>query len=195
MVTSVSSSTSSTTPSTTSSTSSTSGTSSTSKTTTSTTSTGASAKAGIISKLGSGSGIDITALTQSLVEAEKAPRAEAINKNISKNEALISGFAAVKYALTNVKAAFDDLKDKSDFISINATTNQNDVFTATATTETIYFMGELDTRTPGITANTDIGYYLDNVSISEQAPEPASLALFGTGIALVGRTLRRKRQG
>jgi len=136
MVTSVSSSTSSTTPST-SSTSSTSGTSSTSKTTTSTTSTGASAKAGIISKLGSGSGIDITALTQSLVEAEKAPRAEAINKNISKNEALISGFAAVKYALTNVKAAFDDLKDKSDFISINATTNQNDVFTATATSSAV----------------------------------------------------------
>jgi flagellar hook-associated protein 2 len=133
MVTSVSSSTSSTT----SSTSSTSGTSSTSKTTTSTTSTGASAKAGIISKLGSGSGIDITALTQSLVEAEKAPRAEAINKNISKNEALISGFAAVKYALTNVKAAFDDLKDKSDFISINATTNQNDVFTATATSSAV----------------------------------------------------------
>lgn len=142
MVTSISSSTSSTTPSTTSSTSSstnTSGsTSSTSgSTTTSTTASAASTKAGIINKLGSGSGIDVTTLAQSLVDAEKAPRTEAINKNISKNQAIISGYAAVKYALSNVKAAFDDLKDKSDFISINATTNQNDVFTATATSSAV----------------------------------------------------------
>ena len=75
----------------------------------------------------------MTTLAQSLVDAEKAPRADAINKNISKNQATISGFAAVKYALTNVKTAFDDLKDKSDFISINANTNQSNVFTATAT--------------------------------------------------------------
>ena len=142
MVTSVSSSTSSTTPSTTSSTGSstnTSGsTSSTSgSTTTSTTASAASTKAGIINKLGSGSGIDVTTLAQSLVDAEKAPRTEAINKNISKNQAIISGYAAVKYALSNVKTAFDDLKDKSDFISINATTNQNDVFTATATSSAV----------------------------------------------------------
>ena len=32
-----------------------------------------------------------------------------------------------------MKTAFDDLKDKSDFISINANTNQSNVFTATAT--------------------------------------------------------------
>ena len=137
MVTSVSSSTSSTTPSTTSSSSSASSNTSTSSTsgstTTSTTASAASTKAGIINKLGSGSGIDVTSLAQSLVEAEKAPRADAINKNISKNQATISGYAAVKYALSNVKTAFDNLKDKSDFISINATTNQNDVFTASAT--------------------------------------------------------------
>jgi flagellar hook-associated protein 2 len=67
------------------------------------------------------------------VDAEKAPRTEAINKNISKNQAVISGFSAVKYALTNVQAAFDDLKDKSDFLAIKASTNQANVFTPTAT--------------------------------------------------------------
>jgi flagellar hook-associated protein 2 len=71
------------------------------------------------------------------VDAEKAPRVEAINKNISKNQSTISGYAAVKYALNNVKTAFDDLKDKSDFISIQANTNQNDVFTATATSNAV----------------------------------------------------------
>jgi len=72
-----------------------------------------------------------------LVDAEKAPRADAINKNIGKNQAVVSGYAAVKYALSNVKAAFDDLKDKSDFVSINATTNQTDVFTATTTSSAV----------------------------------------------------------
>ena len=67
------------------------------------------------------------------MDAEKAPRTEVINKNISKNQAVISGFSAVKYALTNVQAAFDDLKDKSDFLAIKASTNQANVFTPTAT--------------------------------------------------------------
>lgn len=133
MVTSVSSS-SSTSVGSTATTSSTgsSGSSSSTSSSTSTTS-AASTKAGIINKLGSGSGIDVTSLAQSLVDAEKVPRTEAINKNISKNQAVISGFSAVKYALTNVQAAFDDLKDKSDFLAIKASTNQSNVFTPTAT--------------------------------------------------------------
>lgn len=130
MVTSVSSSTTSLASSTTSS-------SSTSTSSSSSTASAASAKAGIINKLGSGSGIDVTTLAQSLVDAEKAPRTEAINKNISKNEAVISGFSAVKYALTNVQAAFDDLKDKSDFLSIKASTNQSNVFTPSATSSAV----------------------------------------------------------
>jgi flagellar hook-associated protein 2 len=80
-----------------------------------------SAAANIVSSLGAGSGIDTKALAASLVAAEKAPRAEAINKNIAKNESLVSGFAAVKYLLGNLQTAFDDLKDKSDYSSITAT--------------------------------------------------------------------------
>ena len=125
MVTSVTSSTTST------ATTSTSGSSTTSASTSSTSAT--SAKAGIINKLGSGSGIDVTSLAQSLVDAEKVPRTEAINKKISKDQSVISGFSAVKYALTNVQAAFDNLKDKSDFLAIKASTNQSNVFSPTAT--------------------------------------------------------------
>ena len=83
--------------------------------------------------LGSGSGIDSAALAQSLVDAEKAPRAQAINKNITKNEAIVSGYAAVKFALGNVKTAFDALKNVSGFMSIKATSNQSDVFSVTTT--------------------------------------------------------------
>lgn len=129
MVTSVSSSTSS--ASTTTATGATGAATSTS----STSSASASAKAGVISKLGSGSGIDVNSLAQGLVDAEKAPRVEAINKNISKNQATISGYAAVKYALSNVKAAFDDLKDKSDFRTFSVSNSQPAAFTATATAQ------------------------------------------------------------
>ena len=93
----------------------------------------ASAKASIVNKLGGGSGIDTQALASSLVDAERAPRAQAINKNISKNEAVISGYSAVKYALGNLQAAFDDLKDKSDYKSISVSNSQTSAFTATAT--------------------------------------------------------------
>jgi flagellar hook-associated protein 2 len=84
--------------------------------------------------LGAGSGIDTASLAQNLVDAEKAPRADAINKNITKSESIISGYAAVKYALGNVKAAFDNLKDKSDFRAFNLSNSQPAAFTATAST-------------------------------------------------------------
>ncbi len=91
-----------------------------------------SAKANIVSKLGGGSGIDTAALANSLVDAERAPRADAINKNITKNQATISGYSAVKYALSNLQAAFDALKDKSDYKSITVSNSQPSAFTATA---------------------------------------------------------------
>ncbi len=97
-----------------------------------TTSTG-SATGNIISKLGAGTGIDTQALAASLVDAERAPRADAINKNISKSQAVISGYAAVKYALSNLQKAFDALKNKSSFSSITVSNSQTSAFTATAT--------------------------------------------------------------
>ena len=96
-------------------------------------STTSTAAANIVNAMGAGSGIDTKSLATSLVEAEKAPRASAINKNITKNEATVSGYAAVKYSLTTLQTAFDDLKDKSDFKSISATNSNTSAFTATAT--------------------------------------------------------------
>jgi flagellar hook-associated protein 2 len=110
--------------------SSTSGSSSSTSTSSSATSKAATGQ-NVMKALGSGSGIDTAALAQSLVDAEKAPRTDAINKNIKKNEAIVSGYAAVKFALNAVKTAFDDLKDVSDFSSVTATSNQTDIFSVT----------------------------------------------------------------
>jgi flagellar hook-associated protein 2 len=90
----------------------------------------------VLKALGSGSGIDTASLAQSLVDAERAPRADAINKNIKKNEAIVSGYAAVKFALSAVKTAFDDLKDVSDFSSVIASSNQTDIFSVSTSSST-----------------------------------------------------------
>jgi flagellar hook-associated protein 2 len=67
------------------------------------------------------------------VEAERAPRAAAINKNIAKNDGIVSGMAAVKYVLSNLNTALDDIKDVSDFKNFSISNSYTDYFTATAT--------------------------------------------------------------
>ncbi|PUE43285.1 flagellar filament capping protein FliD [Limnohabitans sp. Hippo3] len=86
----------------------------------------------IVNTLGAGSGIDIKSLAESLVEAERAPRKQRIENKINKSEAQISGYGAVKYALSTLKAAFEKLNDASDFSSISAKASQSSAFSATA---------------------------------------------------------------
>jgi flagellar hook-associated protein 2 len=85
----------------------------------------------MISALGAGSGIDVKALAESLVEAERAPRKEKIDEKITKSEAKISGYAAIKYALTTLKSAFEKLNDATDFSAVTANNSQTSVFSAT----------------------------------------------------------------
>ena len=92
------------------------------------------ATSSIVNTLGAGSGIDVKALAQSLVEAEKTPRKERIDAKIAKTEAKISGFSAVKYALSTLKTAFAKLNDASDFSSIKPSNSQASAFGVTAST-------------------------------------------------------------
>lgn len=74
--------------------------------------------------LGAGSGIDIKALAQSLVDAEKQPKTEIINQRIAKSEARISGYSTIAYAVGQVKAALDALKNPSDFNLFSTSSSQ-----------------------------------------------------------------------
>lgn len=84
----------------------------------------------IVSTLGAGSGIDIKALAESLVEAERAPRKARIDQKITQTEAKISGYGAVKYALSTLKGAFEKINDASEFASIKASNSQPSAFSA-----------------------------------------------------------------
>ncbi len=82
----------------------------------------------IVNTLGAGSGIDVKSLAQSLVDAEKTPRKERIEAQIAKSEAKITGYGAVKYALSELKNAFGKLNDASDFSSIKPANTQPAAF-------------------------------------------------------------------
>ena len=86
-----------------------------------------------ISVLGAGSGMDIKALTTSLVDAERVPRKDAIDKKISKSESAISGYGAIKFVLDSLNTAFSDLKDQSDFSSLTTKNSQSNSVSVTTT--------------------------------------------------------------
>lgn len=86
----------------------------------------------IVNTLGAGSGIDVKSLAQSLVDAEKAPKLQRIEEKIAKSEARITGYSAVKFALSELKNAFSKLNDVSDFSSIKTNNTQASAFSAVA---------------------------------------------------------------
>ena len=92
------------------------------------------ATSSIVNTLGAGSGIDVKSLAQSLVDAEKTPKKERIDDKIAKTEAKITGYSAVKYALSTLKTAFGKLNDASDFSSIKPSNTQPSTFGVTAST-------------------------------------------------------------
>jgi flagellar hook-associated protein 2 len=77
-----------------------------------------------ISALGAGSGMDVKALATSLVEAERAPRKDIIDKKITKAEGGISGYSAIKFVLNGLNTALMDIKDQSDFESLTTRNSQ-----------------------------------------------------------------------
>lgn len=97
-----------------------------------------SAAASLISSLGTGSGVDVNSLANSLVAAEKAPRQAELNAKVTKAESGISGYAAIKYVLGDLQAAFSNLKNQSSFNTLVPQNSQpsaiNVTTTASATT-------------------------------------------------------------
>lgn len=84
-----------------------------------------------VSALGTGSGIDIKALAQSLVDAERKPKEQLIQVSIDKSKNKVAGYTATQLAVTELQKAFDGLKSESDFRSLKLTNSQPSAFTAT----------------------------------------------------------------
>ena len=86
-----------------------------------------------ITALGAGSGIDVQSLATNLVEAERAPRKAVIEKKITQSQSGISGYAAVKFVLNDLKTAFSGIKDQSDFNGMTTRVSQSAAMAVTTT--------------------------------------------------------------
>ncbi|WP_353238144.1 flagellar filament capping protein FliD [Limnohabitans sp.] len=129
------------------------------------------ATSSIVNTLGAGSGIDVKALAQSLVDAEKTPKKERIDEKIAKSEARISGYGFVKSELLALQQAFSMLNDASDFSSIQPSNTQPAAFgiTASSTAEAgNYSIEVLQTALAQRTAS--ITFAGENTTLNEGAP-------------------------
>ena len=94
----------------------------------------ATSSVNLVNTLGAGSGIDTKALAQSMVDAERTPRKDAIDAKIKTEQAHITGLGAIKSLLSTLQTALTNVNDASDFASITANNSQPASFSATTTT-------------------------------------------------------------
>jgi flagellar hook-associated protein 2 len=85
----------------------------------------------LLTSLNAGSGVDVASLAQNLVDAERTPQQNAINAKISKNEARVSGYAAISFVANELNTTFTALKDQSSFNSLTPTNSQPNAFSVT----------------------------------------------------------------
>lgn len=78
----------------------------------------------VVGTLGAGSGIDIQQLANDLVTATREPQEKRLQDRIDASNARISGYSAIRYSLSTLKAAFAELNDVSDFGVLKATISQ-----------------------------------------------------------------------
>ncbi len=69
--------------------------------------------------------------------------------------------------------------------------SESELFTATSTSHTFFFIGELSDPAKGSSSNSDVSYRLDNVSLVSAIPEPGAGLLLGL-IGVVVCVQRRK---
>jgi len=96
------------------------------------TTTNAASAPNMVNALGAGTGVDLKALAQGLVDAEITPQKDQINTKITKTEAKISGYGAVLASLDVIKKAFQGLENPSSVLKPVVDTGGTSAFTVTA---------------------------------------------------------------
>lgn len=110
----------------------------TSSSSTSTSSTSNNSQLGqqILSSLGAGSGVNVSQLAQSLVNATELPQQNIINTRITSDQSKISGFSAVSYVVQEVQTAMSNLQNQSSFNNLTVSNSGTGTFTISTTAST-----------------------------------------------------------
>lgn len=88
-----------------------------------------------LSSAGIGSGLDVAGIVQQLVAVERQPEQNRITKLQTANTTKISGLATLKGALSGFQTVLGPLKTVEAFSARTATSADDDIFTATATSK------------------------------------------------------------
>ncbi len=78
----------------------------------------------LISALGTGSGVDVRSLAQNLVNAEKEPKAQLIQKQIDQAQLRVTGYTTISFAVTQVQTALQALQNPSAFDVFKGSSSQ-----------------------------------------------------------------------
>ena len=88
----------------------------------------------ILSAVGAGSGVNVSALAQNLVNATEIPQQNIINSRITSDQSKISGFSAVSYVVQEMQTAMSNLQNQSNFNNLSVANSGSAMFTITAST-------------------------------------------------------------
>jgi flagellar hook-associated protein 2 len=87
---------------------------------------------GLISALGTGSGIDLSGLLTNILSAEKAPRQNIITQRTTQTNTTISALGTLKSSVSSLNDAMTALKDAAAFTKRSATSSDSTLFTVAA---------------------------------------------------------------
>ncbi len=90
-----------------------------------------------VTAMGAGSGINTTEVVDALVEAQRAPLQQSIDRLKTKADVQISAYGYVKSALTTLKEAFDALNDVSEVYDFAVSSSDSTVISGVADTDAI----------------------------------------------------------
>ncbi len=109
---------------------------STESSTSAATATSKAAARSVMTKLGTGSGVDTASLAESLVEAEKAPRKNMLDAAIQRGENRIAGYSAMLLNLDTIRTAFRALDDPADVNTLQSSSSSTAVGVTAGTSAT-----------------------------------------------------------
>ena len=142
-----------------------------------------------VTSLGSGSGVDVNALAQNLVDAERIPRQTAIQTKIDKNNSRISGLSAMMYMLSDLKTKLSALKDKSSLSSMT-TSSSSTAVSATAVAGAVVGSHEIQVnRLASAQRVMSGGFASDSTSINNGNPFQISISKPGVTTGTAGSAL------
>ncbi len=118
---------------------------------------------GLITSAGVGSGLDVESIIGAILAAERAPKESSLLRNEIRVDSTLSALGQLSSALSTLNDSLDELNSLSDFRIRSATSSDESILTATATSEASSgsFSIEITTLAQGSRLESTAGIFTD----------------------------------